>query len=61
MPTNPRPSLADAMFPSLSAASKQREAAQSQQAAQREQDRQLLLRLLRETREGLRADKERGR
>jgi hypothetical protein len=61
MPADPRPSLADAMFPSLSKEAKAKEAAQSRDKAWREQDSKRLQRLLRETREGIRADRERRR
>jgi hypothetical protein len=53
--------IADAMFPTLSREAKQREAAQAREKELREQDRQRLLRGLRELRESLRADRERGR
>jgi hypothetical protein len=62
MPT--MPTVAQAMWPTLrsnSPEAQQREAQQERDRAWREQDRQRLLRLLRETNEALRADKLRRR
>jgi hypothetical protein len=61
MPADPRPDLASAMYPSLSREAKAKEAQQSREEVRRAQSKQTLMRLLRETREGLRADRERSR
>ena len=58
---DPRPSIADALFPNLSKEAKQREAQTAREKAQRERDSQRLAQLLRETREALRAARERER
>ena len=61
MPADPRPDLASAMYPSLSREAKAKEAQLSREEVRRAQSKQTLMRLLRETREGLRADRERSR
>jgi hypothetical protein len=56
-----KPSLADALYPNLSASARARETAEAKQQAWREQSRQSLLRGLKELNESLRADREKGR
>jgi hypothetical protein len=55
------PSVADAMWPSLSRQAKAKEAEEAKQRAWRERDSQRLAQLLRETRESMRADREKKR
>jgi hypothetical protein len=62
MPT--MPTVAQAMYPTLRSNSPEalaKERADAKERALREEDRQRLVRLLRETRETMRADRERGR
>jgi hypothetical protein len=65
MPTDPRPDLASAMWPSLTKEAKQREAAQTREAKQREADQALWVACCKRSRDNflrtLRADRERER
>ena len=54
-----KPSLADALYPKLSASARAKDAQAAKDKEWRERDSQRLAQLLRETREALRADRER--
>jgi len=56
-----KPSLADALYPKLSASARAKDAQAAKDKEWRERDSQRLAQLLRETREALRADRERRR
>jgi hypothetical protein len=56
-----KPSLADALYPKLSASARAKEAQAAKDKEWRERDSQRLAQLLRETREGIRADRAKER
>jgi hypothetical protein len=61
MPTDPRPDLASALYPSLSREAKAKEAQQAREEAWRKRNRDHLLKCLREANANLRADREKRR
>ena len=58
---DPRPSMDDALNPNLSKSAKAKEAQTAKEREWRKRDSQRLAQLIRETREAMRADRERGR